>query len=201
MLFVVVLSMRKLLLFVITYSDGTLGFALGGHVYLIGTTTQTWNNGSATKEFGNYLKMPGPAKIVGLIVNCSMGGNVDFILYSDPLGTPVAERTVSIDLNIISVANQNRWAPILFPIPYVSYANQPLAVVIKPTSATNVTSPYISLNIAAHQGAHPLGENCYAVSRASGAFAAVNANKDRFCVGVLVGGMENSVKPIYGLGI
>lgn len=180
----------KLPNFVITYSDGTQGYPLGGSVYLTGTTTTTWNSGSATKEYGNYLLMPVPAKIYGIMGNCSVAGNTDFVLYSDPLGTPVAEKTISVDLNIVGGGAVNRWLSLMFAAPYSSTASQPLAAIMKPTSVTNVSSVYKTFNIAAHQDSETLGQNCYAVSRATGAFAAVNSNKDRYAIGLLVGAFE-----------
>jgi hypothetical protein len=181
---------------VITFSDGKYGFFYGGYVANGAITTQTWNSGSATVEYGNYFLMPVPAKIYGLIANCSIGGDCDFVLYSDPLGTPAAAKTVSIDANAIGVAATNRWLPILFPVPYSSTANQPLAAIMKP-GATNVSSVYKTFNVAGHQKSETLGANGYAVNRASGAFAAQNSNKDRFAIGLLVGAFDNGA----GIGV
>lgn len=174
---------------VITFSDGHLGFFFGGCVSSTPSTTQTWNNTSGTKEYGNYFLMPVPAKIYGIYVACTFAGDADVILYSDPLGTPVAEKTVSIDLNTIAAANA-RWNPFLFSSPYTTTASQPTASIVKPTSATNVGMPYKTFNASAHQKSETLGTNGYAVSRASGAFAAQNSNKDRFAIGLLVGAFD-----------
>lgn len=186
---------------VITFSDGKLGIFIGSSIYLTGTTTQSWNNTSGTKEYGNYLLVPEPIKIIGLIVNCNVAGNTDFILYSDPFGTPVAERTVSIDLNTIGVSATNEWAPLLFSTPYYPRSNQPLAAIMKPTSATTIASRYKTFQISGHQKTESLGTNCYAINRNTGAFVSQNSDKDRFAIGLLIGGGENPSQPIYALGI
>lgn len=177
---------------VVTASDGTLGFFFGGNVFSVASTTQTWNNTSGTKEYGNFFQIPVPAKVYGLIAACSVGGDLDGVLYSDPLGTPVSEKSRSIDLNTVSAvgAGQSKINALLFSSPYQTTASQPLAGIIKPTSATNVDAPYSTLNAAAHMGAYPLGTNCYAVNRNSGAFAAQNSSKDRFAIGLLVGAFD-----------
>jgi hypothetical protein len=175
---------------VITASDGTLGFFYGGSVWLTSTTTQTWNSGSATKEYGNYFLMPVPAKIYGFVVACTFAGDTDLILYSDPLGTPAAQKTVSVDLNQVQLSAA-RWSVVLFSSPYSTTASQPVAGIIKPTSVTNTAAPYKTFSVSAHQKSETLGTNCYAVSRASGAFAAVNSNKDRFALGLLVGAFDD----------
>ena len=176
---------------VIAYSDGHLGFFAASS--LISTvTSQAWNNTSGTKEYGNYLQFPFPVKIYGIFSIIALNGDCDFILYSDPLGTPVAEKTVSVDLNAVAT-NSARPISLLFSSPYTATANQPLAVVAKPTSAVSVTMVYRSLNSSAHQAADHCGTNGYAVNRASGAFAAQNSNKDRFPIGLLLGAFDNGI--------
>lgn len=174
---------------VITFSDGHLGWFYGGAVWATSTTTQTWNNGSATTEYGNFFQCPFPMKIYGLMAAGSLAGDTDFVLYSAPLGTPVAEKTVSADLNTANNAAA-RYSQYLFASPYSSIANQPLAAIMKPTTATNITAPYKTYNTSAQQVTEMCGTNGYAVNRASGAFAAQNANKDRFAIGLLVGAFD-----------
>jgi hypothetical protein len=175
---------------VITFADGTLGFFYGSNVFTTQNTVQTWNNTSGTKEYGNYFKLPFPAMVYGLALSCNISGDVDFVLYSDPLGTPSAQKTYSVDLNTVSGTGTNKYLVILFPSPYSTTANQPVAGIIKPTSATNVGAQYLTMQSSSHQKAYSLGTNCYAVNRASGAFAAQNSSKDRFSIGLLVGAFE-----------
>lgn len=176
--------------FLIIFSDGHRGWFYGGYVYATATTNQTWNNGSAAVEFGNFLQFPFPMKVYGIRAACNVAGDCDFVLYSTPLGTPGAEKTVSVDLNTVSGANA-RYSDYLFASPYTTTASQPLAAIAKPTSATNVVMPYKTYNASADQVTEMCGTNGYAVSRASGAFAAVNSSKDRFAIGLLVGAFDD----------
>jgi hypothetical protein len=176
--------------FVITYSDGTRGYPVNGQVVNGGATTVTWNNTSGTKEYGNYFELPVPAKIYGIGAYVTVSADLDLILYSDPLGTPVAQKTTSVDLNQVASAAAGIVYK-LFPTPYEVAANAPVAGIVKPTSASNVSAIHKSVNIAAHQDADQLGQNCYAVNRDTGAFAAQNSNKDRFGIGLLIGAWDD----------
>ncbi len=173
----------------ITFSDGHLGWIYGGNVFLTASTTQTWNN-TGTNEFGNFIQLPFPVNIYGIIAQMAVGGNVDVNLYTTPLGTPAAAKTISVDLNTVQSAT-TKYGSYLFTSPYSATANQPLAAIMTPTSATNITSPYKTFNASSHQVTEMVGTNCYAVSRASGAFAAVNSSKDRFAIGLLVGAFDD----------
>jgi hypothetical protein len=119
---------------IISFSDGHLGW-FGGSVIFSSVTSQTWNSGSATKEYGNYLQFPFPVKIYGIYSMFVPSGDCDFLLYSDPLGTPVAQKTVSIDANAVPAATV-RPMDMLFDSPYTTTANQPLAVIAKPGGRT-----------------------------------------------------------------
>jgi hypothetical protein len=186
---------------VITFSDGARGYFAAGSAVSTPSTTQSWNNTSGTKEYGNYFLMPVPTKIYGLIGACNFAGDCDLILYSDPLGTPVAEKTVSVDLNVVGTAASARWSSVLFSSPHTTTARQPVAGIFKPTSATNVQAPYKSVNTAAYMNHDALGTNCYAINRNTGAFAAQNSNKDRFAMALLVGAFEHGVWPMGYLGV
>lgn len=177
---------------IISFSDGHLGWFAGAPVFST-VTAQTWNSGSGTKEYGNYLQFPFPLKIYGIYSIFALGGDCDFIVYSDPLGTPVAEKTVSADANATAAATV-RYHYHFFSSPYQTTPNQPLAVIAKP-GATNVTMTYRTMNASAHQVADHCGTNGYAVNRASGAFAAQNSNKDRFPIGLLVGAFSDGGFP------
>lgn len=186
---------------VITFSDGVRGYFFGGNVASVTSGSQSWNNTSGTKEYGNYFKLPVSSKVYGIVAGVNISGDVDIVLYSDPLGTPVAQKTVSFDLNTAGVAAANRLCYVLFDSPYLAPANQPLVAAIKPTTATNVSTTYVTVNDANHWKAHSLGANCYAVSRNTGAFAVQNSNKDRYFVSLVAGAFDHGVGPAYGMGI
>lgn len=177
---------------VITFSDGTLGFFFGGSVASVGATSLSFNSGSSPNEYGNLLQAPFPMKVYGITLGANLSGNCDVVLYSEPLGTPAAEKTRSVDLNTLFAPGNSTVNDLLFSSPYTVPANTPVAVILKPTSVTNVTMFYRTCNAASHQKAESFGANGYAVNRASGAFAAQNSNKDRFPIGLLVGGFDNA---------
>lgn len=186
--------------FVITFSDGSRGYPKGGFIAANTGTNQTWNNTSTPKEYGNFLQFPFPGKIYGLIVWAAVTANLDVVLYSDPFGSPFAEKTASIDFNVVAAASARGYIK-MFATPFQFKSNQPLVVAAKPTSATNTTLVYFGFNIAAHQFSQPLGENCYAVNRDTSAFAVQNVNKDRFAIGALVGALEQPAKSSYIMGL
>lgn len=176
---------------IITFSDGHLGWFFGGYVFLTASTSQSFNN-TGTREYGNFFQLPFPMKVYGLYTACNVAGDTDFVLYSDPLGTPAAEKTVSVDLNTIGVS-QNRYSAYLFSSPYSTTTSQPLTAAVKPSSATSVSFPYKTYSAAAHQVTETCGTNGYAVNRTTGVFSAQNSSKDRFAIGLLVGAFDNAV--------
>lgn len=175
---------------VITFSDGTLGFFVGGFVATIGLTLQTFNSGSSPNEYGNVFQAPVPMNVYG-IGCCANLANADLVLYSDPLGTPVAERTKSFDANTQQSASNGSLLEAWFSSPYTVPANTPVAVTVKPTTVTNCGMQYKTYHAAAHQKSEAFGTNGYAVNRTSGAFAPQNSSKDRFPIGLLVGGFDD----------
>lgn len=169
----------------ITFSDGAYGWFFGSYVFLTGSTTQTWNSGSATKEYGNFIQLTYPAKCYGIVAWGLINGDCDFVIYTDPLGTPVAAKTKSVDGNTVGTTSGAGILNLLFDAPYDLAANTPYAAIVKP-GASNAAIRYNRMNATAHQKVfYPA--NSYAISRASGAFAAINSSKDRFAVGLLLG--------------
>lgn len=166
---------------IITFSDGAKGYFFGGAVGAT-TTNTTWNSGSAQKEFGNVLLVPFPVKVYGIVFAVQGAANFDAVLYSDPLGTPAAECTVSTDANTFGVASLAYYY-LLCPSPVDIDADTPYAVVLKP-GASNITLTFKTYGDVSHQLAES-GEG-YAVSRDTGAFAQQNSGLDRYPIGFLI---------------
>jgi hypothetical protein len=84
---------------VIEADDGTLGILGGTHTIPALTSATSFNNGSTPDEYGILFQVTFKCSVNKLF---AMLGDMDgteageFVLYSDPLGTPVAERTVSV---------------------------------------------------------------------------------------------------------
>lgn len=176
---------------IIVFSDGTLGWFYTTDVFSV-VTGRTFNSGSATKEYGQLYNLPFPYRINGIYgwINFS-GTSADFdaVLYSDPLGTPVAQKTVSVDANAVATTASGRRFSVLFPSPYDVAANTNIATIFKP-GATSIDAYYKTLANAAHRVTDTGGTSSYGVSRASGAFANANSSLDHYYIGMLVSAFD-----------
>ena len=176
----------------ITFSDGATGWFHASDVASL-FTGRVWNSGSATKEYGQLYKLPFPIKVYGFYGNADIDGDCDFILYSDPLGTPVAEKTVSFDANTRTATTGRRFF-VEFDAPYFVDAYENIGAVFKP-GATNVTAYYKTLASATHRVVDPWGTSGYGISRASGAFADANSSLDHYYIGLIVGAFQHHARP------
>jgi len=185
---------------VITFSDGVRGYFYGGYVQSV-FTTGGGSNTDVIREYGNYMALPFPVRVYGIVGNIGPNSglaNFDLILYSNPLVTPVAEKTASMNAHIFAGAVVGPETA-LFATPYDATASQPLVVASKPTTTTNITVTYKSFNIAAHQNADFPG-SAYACTRgSSGAFTQQNSGKDRYGLGLLIGAFDAGGGSVAGL--
>lgn len=173
---------------VVRASDGTRGYLIGSSV-ASSSSSQSWNSGSTTKEYGNIIQVPYPCKAYGVVDYSNVGGDTDFVLYEDPLGTPVARASVSIDANTVGTSSIAIYGAMFTTgFGFTLAANTPYAISKKPTTATNVSLSYLTFGNSAHQTSVPGGDNGYAVSRNTGAFSAQNSQLDRYFLGLCVGG-------------
>ena len=171
----------------ITFSDGALGFFYGCDVFS-SLNTRTWNSTSATKEYGQLFKLPFPTQVYGVFGWVGASADLELVLYSDPLGTPVAEKTVSVDANTVATTAAARIS-VLFGSPYITTADQNIGIALKP-GASDISTYYRTLASAAHRSSDPWGTDGYGISRASGAFANANSSLDHYYIGLLVGGFD-----------
>jgi hypothetical protein len=188
---------------VISFSDGALGFFYGGFVFRTISTT-TFNSGSTPNERGQLFQLPFPCRVRGCYVFAQLGttnADLDLILYSDPLGTPVAQRTVSVDQNTIATAGSSQRIVEYFSSGYDVPANTPVVLAVKPTTTNNVTLPFKTLANAAHRITDIWGTSGYGVNRSSGAFAQQNSGLDHYFIGLLIEAFEHPARARYQLGI
>lgn len=182
----------------IVFSDGAYGWFEGGDVFST-ISTRTWSSSSSPSEYGQLYQLPFPAKIYGAYGwwgTSSAAADQDIILYSDPLGTPVAEKTASIDPSTIS-ALAGRMFLEMFATPYTLPANTPIGIVFSPTTTTNRNAYYKTLNDANHRVTDIWGTSGYGISRTSGAFADANSSLDHYYVGLIVSAFDDG----SGIGI
>lgn len=174
---------------IITFSDGALGYFYGSDVFG-SIQARAWDNTGSPKEYGQLYNLPFPLKIYGLYGWLQASANCDIVLYSAPLsGTPVAEKTITVDLNTIS-ANSNRKFAVLFPTPYTLAANTDIAAVFKP-GAASITASYKTYGIATHRITEPFGTSGYGISRSTGAFANASSSLDHYYIGLLAGSFDS----------
>jgi hypothetical protein len=173
----------------ITFADGATGWIDGGEVFST-NNTRTWNSGSATKEYGQLYKLPFPVKIYGLYGFSNTSADLDLVLYSDPLGTPVAEKTIAVDANTVASNAAGRRFRETFASPYTTTADQLVVAGFKP-GASNIDAYYKTLGSAGIRVTDPWGVEGYGVSRATGAFANANSSLDHYYIGLICGAYDD----------
>lgn len=124
--------------------DGTAGWLVGATL-METATNRVFDSATATAdEYASIIQFPIELSICGL---CFMGqwttagGLCKAILYSDPLGTPVAEREVTIDTDQKHEA-QSRIVRVLFASAYTVPANTKIALSLQPQDASGDVSTY-----------------------------------------------------------
>jgi hypothetical protein len=173
---------------IITFSDGAIGFFQAADVFVT-LGTRTWNSGSGTVEYGQLFKLPFPTKIYGAYGLIDPDADCDIVLYSDPLGTPVAERTTSLDANTVASTTGRKFL-VTFASPYTTTADQNIGIVFKP-GGSSVSSYFRTLASATHRVSDPWGTDGYGISRAAGAFADANSGLDHYYIGLIVGAFDD----------
>ncbi|QOZ52877.1 hypothetical protein [Bradyrhizobium sp. CCBAU 53338] len=112
----------------------------------------------------------------------------DFVLYSDPLGTPGAQRTVSMVAKT-QYQSSGQYVFETFSSPYDVPANTPIGAVLKP-GASSATAFYKTLNHADHRIAEAYGTSGYGISRNTGAFSNDNSSLNNYYIGLMLSGFD-----------
>lgn len=183
---------------IITFSDGTLGYFFASDV-MATSNTRLWNSGSAQAEYGQLFQLPFGMKVSGLWAWVAPANDLNMVLYSDPLGTPIAEKTIAIDANTMSAVS-GRKVTVQFASPIAIRPNQPIVVSLQP-GAGNITAYYKRLQSATHRIADPWGLFGYGVQRVSGAFSDSNSSLDHYYMGLMASAFENPAGAAYQLGM
>jgi hypothetical protein len=130
---------------VLEFDDVTFGTIDGSFVFTNSNgSAVAFNSGSSPSERGNVFQVPFDCTIDGYWFAANLAGassTFDVLLYSDPLGTPavVANSTISFDPNNARAASVNGVYIETLPAALTLTAATNYAVLIKPTSANNVT--------------------------------------------------------------
>lgn len=139
--------------------DGTIGWILGAPLPF---TEDTINLSDTTTpdEVALIFQLPFPARVqvpIGFI-SPESGDSFDFKLYTNPLGTPSAQRAVSVDPNQTAQSGSINEAVGRFSPAYDLAANTLYAIALRATG-TGLTLARITMASASHRAATPLGTN------------------------------------------
>lgn len=165
---------------IIEFDDGTLGWidGLPACLSLLGATSVAFNSGSTPDEYALVGSLPykcALGAIGGWPTSLDATDDHEWILYSDPLGTPVAERTVVVDASFLGGTNN----PFLWNIAaYEIAANTTFGIAIRPTTANSLTLNYNDLktgNSALKAFSDFKSMGLYSRTNQSGAFSLVDA--------------------------
>lgn len=123
--------------FIIEFDDGTFGYFYDfTGVYSISTTAI--NSGTTPDEYGLLFQVPYKCSsriLTAILDDVDLGDTGELILYSDPLGTPVAERTVNVTFSSAAGATDG-----LHQLPITEFEftiNTDYCIAYRPTSAGN----------------------------------------------------------------
>jgi hypothetical protein len=165
-------------MFTIIFDDGTVGW-LGEDTFAWSVAANTaFNSGSTPDEYCQLVQYPWDFEATGIVMYLSgIASTDDFegILYSDPLGTPSAVETVTVDAseNFANAAAQACFIHLPFTALRTITRNTRYGIAIRPTTANSVQLMQLSLGDAAVRAVLPLGTNVSLGSRTNqtGAFS------------------------------
>ncbi len=134
--------------FTVKFDDGTFGslsFTSCGNR----STGLSYNSGSTPDEYALIFRLPFPTTIIGAVADITQMASTDdfeLILYSDPLGTPVAQRTLTIDADLVNYPSAPWGYNLFFSSGYSISANTDYAIAIRPTTANSLLVSQINFN-------------------------------------------------------
>lgn len=162
----------------IIFDDGSTGSLNITPITPANGTSLAYNSGTGTAdEYGNCIQPDAPFYALGIAGYLSLAGtssDLELLLYTDPLGTPAAQRTVTVDAtHIPSGVTRIQY---LFGAPYLLKPKTAYGISFRPTTVNNVTS-YFRDGVDANSGDWGTpNTNHYAIRRLnnSGAFSDYN---------------------------
>jgi len=188
----------------IEFDDGTIGYFTDLSLPILETSV-TFNSGSTPDEYAMIFQVPLACRVTALMASCGefdAGETGEIILYSDPLGTPVAERTESLGVdNTGQGSAASTTAIIPLTTTYDLAANTNYAVAVRPTSAGNRQIGQIDLPNAASRAAFPFGTTIQGGSRTdqTGAFGSLSSTT-MLRAGIMVGGFDLNIEETVIIG-
>lgn len=174
---------------IIEFDDGTLGWIHGTMPVNTGVTGVTFDVNSTPDEIGIPLRFPRPVSVDGVWVFAQFvpSGPTEIILYSDPFGTPVAEKTISYDADMIQAAG-NRISHFMFASPATLNPDVDYLVAVRPTTADDAIVNYFGVANANYLKAMSGGTYSDYATRTNNTGAFSRTTTRRFLGGVLLAG-------------
>src|SRR3990167_5540091 len=153
---------------VLIFNDSTYG-RLGSNTQpgANGNTGVAFNNASTPDERGNRLVVAAPVGICGIALAASWAGtssDFDLVLY-DTNGTSVLESVSADASKLDNITGHTGGIPFWFDTVVALTASSAYRILLKPTTANNVTVFYATVANAAYLGAWTLGTGLYGTSR------------------------------------
>jgi hypothetical protein len=181
---------------VIEADDGTLGILGGPHTIPALTSATSFNNGSTPDEYGSMFEVTFRCSVNKLFAALGdMDGTEagELVLYSDPLGTPVAERTATVaPANHGQPGNASTDATTYAITEFTLEPNTPYAVTYRPTDAAGrLISRVVTIPSAGVRAFTPFGTTLQGVTRSDNTGAFTPSTTDWAQVGVHVNKLDD----------
>lgn len=135
----------------IEFDDGTMGWlGLNSFAHIAGPSS-AFHLDSTPDEHALVFQIPFKVSCSGAILSLSalaVTDDFEIILYSDPLGTPVASRTVVVDADLLGTTSG--LFEVIWATPITLEANTNYAIGLRPTTTNSIT--YERLSFGAGNG-------------------------------------------------
>jgi hypothetical protein len=187
-------KIASLPLMAIEFDDGTLGYFDVSAFPYVDDIPAAFSSSSTPDEYALIFRVPVTCVATGLygrLSSLTASNDFEFILYSDPLGTPVAERTLVQDNDLIQT---NVLYGRTFPTAYTLLANTDYAIALRPTTTNALSFKRINVGFGNVRNATMLSANWYQATRTNQTGAFGSADTIRLPLfGVWLGQFDNAV--------
>lgn len=154
--------------------SSTTSFYLVDCLHPVSTTTQDTHNNTNSAARALRFQLPYSARCIGMHFNTNGGGDVNIGIMNDA-GTELSSSSTAIDKDISTAATFSSCA--YFDNAVTLSANTWYRAFVEPSSATNITSYYMTLPSSNYRSGTFGGTNHHWATRASGTWT--DSNTDR----------------------
>jgi hypothetical protein len=187
----------------IQFDDGTIGTIHADPMYsqpnlfsADGATSEAFNSSSNPEERGMLFQLPWDCKIDAFYfrATAAASGDMSLILYSDPLGTPVAQQTLTVPAKSWGDASTTAVNMRILASEYQLAKNTNYGLIVKATGSGNITQACWTLWDQTHRALWPGGTNLYKITRhgGSGAFTAEVTKVTYYKMGIRISALPDA---------